>query len=204
MNTPAPTEYLDDKTNLKSWGETPSQTVGPYLSIGLTWEDGPYAVPEDAPGVLEIHGILRDKQGDGIWDGLIETWQADPKGHFVSPEDPRGAAPAAPGYRYYARSKTEDSGRFFVRTVKPGPVPDGEGGWQAPHINVNVLARGVLQRLPTRIYFEGDPLNETDPLLNSLPAEARESLIARFNHDRGVWEWDVNLQGDRETTFFTV
>jgi protocatechuate 3,4-dioxygenase, alpha subunit len=133
---------------------------------------------------------------------MVETWQADPDGGFPSPEDPRGAA-SYPGFRGYARSATI-SGEYSVFTLKPGRVPDGEGGLQAPHIDVSLFARGILDRVVARIYFADETeANAEDVVLRSLPDdEARRTLIATPSDDG--YRLDFYLQGDRETVFFAV
>ena len=132
---------------------------------------------------------------------MVETWQADPDGGFPSPEDPRGAA-THPGFRGYARAQTL-SGGFEVFTLKPGRVPDGEGGLQAPHVDVSVFARGLLDRVVTRIYFADEAeANAEDVVLRALPEDRRETLLATPTDDG--YRFDVHLQGDRETVFFAV
>jgi protocatechuate 3,4-dioxygenase alpha subunit len=181
---------------------TPSQTVGPFLAIGLTWEDGPYAVAPDTPGAIWLRGTITDGNGDPVPDAMVETWQADPEGRFDHPDDPRGALPR-PGFRGFGRSHTVDAGRYEICTLKPGPVPDGEGGLQAPHVDVSVFARGLLDRVVTRIYFADEAeANATDPVLRSLPDDARQTLIATPSDDG--YHLDIRLQGDRETVFFAV
>ena len=151
-------------------GPTPSATVGPYLAIGLTWPDGIWAASEGTEGGVWIRGQVFDGADKLVPDAMIETWQADPDGGFPSPEDPRGAA-SYPGFRGYARAATaEPAGEFGIFTVKPGRVPDGEGGLQAPHIDVSVFARGILDRVVTRIYFADEAeANAEDAVLRSLP-----------------------------------
>jgi len=185
-------------------GVTPSATVGPYLAIGLTWPDGVWAAAEGTEGGFWIRGRVLDGAGDVVPDALVETWQADPDGGFPSPEDPRGAA-AFPGFRGYARSSTVDPpGEFAVFTLKPGRVPDGEGGLQAPHVDVSLFARGILDRVVTRIYFaDEEQANTEDAVLRSLPDDAaRRTLIATPSADG--YRLDIHLQGDRETVFFAV
>jgi protocatechuate 3,4-dioxygenase alpha subunit len=133
---------------------------------------------------------------------MVETWQADPDGRFDHPDDPRGAA-AYPGFRGFGRSQTV-SGGYEICTLKPGRLPDGEGGLQAPHIDVSVFARGLLDRVVTRIYFADDAeANAEDAVLCSLPDDAaRRTLIATPTEDG--YRLDVYLQGDRETVFFAV
>jgi protocatechuate 3,4-dioxygenase alpha subunit len=181
---------------------TPSQTIGPFFAVGLLWPDGPQVVADGTPGALRLSGRLLDGAGDPVPDALVETWQADPEGRFDHPDDPRGAS-AYPGFRGFGRSQTVD-GEFAICTLKPGRVPDGEGGRQAPHIDVSVFARGLLDRVVTRIYFADEAeANAEDVVLRSLPSdEARRTLIATPTDDG--YRFDVHLQGDRETVFFAV
>ena len=182
---------------------TPSQTVGPYLSIGLTWPDGPAVVAEGTPGAVWLRGAVTDGDGERVPDAMIETWQADPDGRFDHPDDPRGAV-SHPGFRGYGRSMTADGGEYAVRTLKPGRVPDGEGGLQAPHVDVSVFARGLLDRVVTRIYFDDEAeANAEDVVLRSLPDDAaRQTLTAPRTADG--YRLDNRLQGEGETVFFAV
>jgi protocatechuate 3,4-dioxygenase alpha subunit len=183
-------------------GLTPSATVGPYLAIGLTGPDGIWAAAEGTEGGFWIRGRVFDGAGDIVPDAMIETWQADPEGGFPSPEDPRGAS-SYPGFRGYARAETI-TGEYEVFTVKPGRVPDGDGGLQAPHIDVSLFARGILDRVVARIYCADEPgANAEDAVLRSLPDDdARSTLIATPSEDG--YRLDFYLQGDRETVFFAV
>jgi protocatechuate 3,4-dioxygenase alpha subunit len=164
---------------------TPSQTVGPYLSIGLPWPDGPEVVPEGTEGRIRLHGKVYDGEGAAIPDALIETWQADADGKF-------GA-----DFRGFGRCPTDDDGAWEIFTVKPGALGDG----QAKHIDVNVLARGMLNRVVTRIYF-ADEDNTGDPVLQTVPEERRDTLIAQPHEDG--YRFDVYVQGEGETVFFKV
>ncbi|MEJ3654494.1 protocatechuate 3,4-dioxygenase subunit alpha [Actinomycetes bacterium KLBMP 9759] len=177
--------------------ETPSQTVGPFLSIGLTWPRGQLVVEEGAPGALVITGVVLDGAGEPVTDGVVETWQADPDGRFDHPDDPRGASGS--GFGGFGRCATDADGRFRIVTVKPGAIGDG----QAPHIDVTVLARGLLDRLVTRIYFPDErAANAADPLLSSLPAERAATLVAHGG--AGELTFDIRLQGEDETVFLAV
>jgi protocatechuate 3,4-dioxygenase alpha subunit len=190
--------FLTDPFQL---GTTPSATVGPYLAIGLTWADGVWAAAEGTEGGFWIRGRVFDGAGDVVPDAMVETWQADPDGGFASPEDPRGQA-TYPGFRGYARASTTTGG-YEVFTLKPGRVPDGEGGLQAPHIDVSVFARGILDRVVTRIYFaDEEQANAEDVVLRGLTGEQRATLVAQPSADG--YTFDVHLQGERETTFFAV
>jgi protocatechuate 3,4-dioxygenase, alpha subunit len=177
---------------------TPSQTVGPFLSLGLTWADGHLVVPEDTPGAIRISGVLLDGAGVPVPDGVVETWQADPDGRFDHPDDPRGNPGS--GFRGFGRCLTDDEGRYRIVTVKPGALGDG----QAPHIDVTVLARGLLDRVVTRIYFPGEAeANAVDPLLSSLPPERAATLVAEPAGE-GELRFDIRLQGEGETVFLQV
>jgi protocatechuate 3,4-dioxygenase alpha subunit len=165
---------------------TPSQTVGPYLAIGLPWPDGPEVVPEGTEGRIRIFGVVYDGEGAPIPDALIETWQADPDGGFDNRD-----------FRGFGRSATTDDGEYEIFTVKPGALGDG----QARHIDVNVFARGMLNRCVTRIYF-GDEDNAGDPVLASVPDERRATLIAAPTEDG--YRFDVHVQGEGETVFFKL
>jgi protocatechuate 3,4-dioxygenase alpha subunit len=184
-------------------GVTPSQTVGPYFAIGLTWEDGPFAAPEGTEGAFWIRGAVYDGNGDPVPDAIVETWQADGDGRFAHPDDPRGAVDWG-DFRGLGRSGTDDEGRYAIHTIKPGPVPGPDGATQAPHIDVTVMSRGMLARVVTRIYFpEEEAANAADPVLSSLPATAAsETLIARKTDDG--YSFDVHLQGENETVFFDI
>ncbi len=180
---------------------TPSQTVGPFLSVGLTWTDGPNVVPSGSEGAIRITGQVFDGAGNPAPDAMIETWQADPDGGFVHPDDPRESAKSS--FRGFGRCATDDEGVFTIVTLKPGPLPTGDGRLEAPHIDVSIFARGLLDRVVTRIYFPDEvALNATDPLLTSLSEEARSTLIAV--QERATFRFDIRLQGERETAFFEL
>ena len=101
---------------------TPSQTVGPFLAIGLPWPDGPFVVPEGTPGAVVISGQVFDGAGTPVPDALVETWQADPDSRFDHSDDPRGAAPpAVAGFRGFGRSATDADGSYRIYTLRPGP-----------------------------------------------------------------------------------
>jgi protocatechuate 3,4-dioxygenase alpha subunit len=180
---------------------TPSQTVGPYLRIALTWPDGPYVVPEGTPGAIWIRGRVVDGNGEPVPDGMIETWQAGPDGRFNHPDDPRGRAS---DFRGFGRSETDPDGWYAILTLKPGPVPGPDGTTQAPHIDLSVFARGLLKRVVTRVYFpDEEAANAVDPILASVvDSTARATLIAERIADG--YRFDVWLQGGRETVFFDV
>jgi protocatechuate 3,4-dioxygenase alpha subunit len=184
---------------------TPSQTVGPFFSMRLPWEQGPYVVPEGTPGAVIIVGRLYDGAGSVIPDGLIETWQADPHGRFAHPDDPRGPVPGGDkAFRGFGRCETGRDGSFKIVTLKPGPLPFGNGRTEAPHIDVSVFSRGMLDRSVTRIYFPDEAgANAADPVLQLVPEDRRATLIALPEAD-GALRFDVRMQGDQETVFFDL
>jgi protocatechuate 3,4-dioxygenase alpha subunit len=184
-------------------GVTPSQTVGPYFAIGLSWDDGPAVVPEGTGGAFWIRGRVFDGNGDPIPDAVIETWQADGDGRFSHPDDPRGAVDWGE-FRGLGRCGTDDEGNYAIHTIKPGTVPGSGGSVQAPHIDVTVMCRGLLARLVTRIYFpDEETANAADPVLASLPATAASETLIATKTDDG-YRFDVHLQGENETVFFDI
>jgi protocatechuate 3,4-dioxygenase, alpha subunit len=182
---------------------TASQTVGPYLHIGLSWLTVSRIAVPDCPGEhIVIRGRVLDADGKGVNDALLELWQADSRGKYMHPDDTRPIPPSA-DFRGFGRVPTDAEGRFEFHTIKPGSLPGQHGGTQAPHIVVSVFMRGILKQIRTRIYFPNDPLNATDPVLNLVPPDRRATLIARPGTGN-LLEWDVNLQGPNETVCFDV
>jgi protocatechuate 3,4-dioxygenase alpha subunit len=182
---------------------TPSQTVGPFFHQALPWPGGELVVPEGTVGAIRVTGRIFDGDSSPVTDALVETWQSDPDGRFAHPDDPRGAVGWS-DFRGFGRCPTDRDGRFSILTLRPGPVPGPNGGLQAPHIDVSVFARGLLQRVVTRIYFpEDEAAHESDPVLSGLEdAAARETLISTRTGDG--YRFDIHLQGKRETVFFAV
>jgi protocatechuate 3,4-dioxygenase, alpha subunit len=190
-------------------GITPSQTIGPFLAIALPWPDGPLVVPPETPGAIEITGQVLDGAGAPVPDALVETWQADPDSRFDHPDDPRGpAAPVVTGFRGFGRSATDAGGHFRLSTLRPGALPCPGGGAEAPHLDVSVFARGLLDRVVTRIYFPDEvTANAADPVLAAIADPARRAtLIASADPDRPAtaFGFDIRLQGEHETVFFDV
>ena len=187
---------------------TPSQTVGPYLHIGLV--PGAYGVREvfsatvTDPGIpgthIRIEGRILDGEGNVAPDAMVEIWQADNQGRYAHPAD--GRPLTSNSFRGFGRCAT-DTGGFAFDTIKPGSVPGPDGTTQAPHINVGIFSRGLLKRLFTRIYFAGDPANASDPILALVPADRRDTLIAKPDPAKpGLYRFDIRLQGKDETVFF--
>lgn len=178
---------------------TPSQTIGPYWHLihDPEWTDLTRFGAEGDKIVLT--GTLSDGEGKPVTDASVEIWQADP--------------PASDTFPGYGRAATDSAGKFRFVTVPPGPVPGRGNAQQAPHIAIAILARGLLKALFTRAYFDGDPLNETDPLLASIddPARRRTLVAHRESSEEGedvaqpaVWRLDIRLQGSGETVFLDI
>lgn len=187
---------------------TPSQTVGPFFAIGLPWSDGPHVVPEGTAGAIVITGRVTDGAGEPVPDALVETWQADSGGWFGHPDDPRQPGPVpspAAACRRFGRCPTDDDGRYRIVTVRPAPLPSGDGATEAPHIDVSVFARGLLDRVVTRIYFPDEPdANAADPVLSSITERPRRDTLIAIADGPGAYRFDIRLQGDGETVFFDV
>jgi protocatechuate 3,4-dioxygenase, alpha subunit len=173
---------------------TPSQTIGPFFAIALPWPDGPFVVPEGTPGAITISGRVTDGAGEPVPDALVEIWQAGPAGDF-----------AAAGFRGFGRCPTDAGGGYRFVTLRPGALPCGEGCVEAPHLDVSVFARGLLDRLVTRIYFpyEG-AANTVDPVLASITGPGRRDTLIAAQTAPGQFRFDIRLQGDGETVFFDV
>ena len=182
---------------------TPSQTVGPYFAIGMPFEGGPFVVPPSTPGAIKIGGTVYDGRGEIIPDHLIEFWQPDGEGRFADIYG-YGEQSELAGFRGFGRYGVEDGdGTYSIVTVKPGRVPGPSGELQAPHIDVTLFARGMLNRVVTRIYFaDEEEANASDQLLATVPAARRNTLLAQPTADG--YRFDIHLQGPGETVFFDI
>jgi protocatechuate 3,4-dioxygenase alpha subunit len=184
----------------------PSQTVGPFYHLGLTANAGLgcLTTPQAQGEHIRVRFQLLDGDGAPVPDGMLEIWQADASGKYDHPEDPQEQAPD-PAFCGFGRLATNNDGCCTFETVRPGPVPDGRGACQAPHLNLSVFARGLLGHLCTRVYFEGDPELAADPVLAVVPEERRSTLLARRDPaDSAFWSFDIRLQGEHETVFFDI
>jgi protocatechuate 3,4-dioxygenase alpha subunit len=182
---------------------TPFSTVGPFFKLLVRDRpEGTDCLVTDATRGerITIAGTLIAGDGAPVEDGLVEIWQADADGHYHHPADPARDL-ADPAFTGFGRAATGRGGAFRFQTIRPGVVPGPATEKQAPHILVSVMARGVMSRCWTRLYFEDEPLNGTDPILQLVPAQRRHTLIARRT-GAGEYEFNVVLQGERETVFF--
>jgi len=184
---------------------TTSQTVGPYLHIGLTWLITEDLAPEGVAGErVSLEGRVIDGDGKPVNDALVEIWQANAAGKYAHPLDHQ-AKNLDKGFRGFGRSATDERGAFRFRTIKPGRVPGPDGKLQAPHLAVNIFMRGQLKQLVSRIYFPDEPANAEDAVLALVPSGRRDTLIAQMRSGTGdALEWNVVLQGKKETVFFDI
>jgi protocatechuate 3,4-dioxygenase, alpha subunit len=185
--------------------QTPSQTIGPFFHDALMRDGVDDLDPDGEAGApIVVTGTVVDGVGDVVDDAMVELWQSDGAGRYRHPADGRsGDVPSS--FIGFGRLATAADGTFRARTVMPGTVPGREGTVQAPHLNVHVFARGLLDKLATRIYFEGHAANAHDPVLQSVPAPRRDTLVARPDGEedgRARYRFDVVLQGPGETVFF--
>ncbi|MDT8343366.1 MAG: protocatechuate 3,4-dioxygenase subunit alpha [Thermohalobaculum sp.] len=196
--------------------ETPSQTAGPYVHIGLAPGAAGFEIfetelgrdiagPNAAGERIEIEGTVFDGTGAPMKDVLIETWQANAAGIHPHPADPR-AAEVEDGFRGWGRVISDfDTGRWSVATVKPGAVKGRSNRMMAPHLSLWIVARGINVGLQTRMYF-GDETeaNAADPVLNLIEQAHRRATLIAERTAPGRYRFDIHLQGDRETVFFDI
>jgi len=190
--------------------ETPSQTAGPYVHIGLMpgWagNDGPFAtqlgespVTDAAAGArIEITGQVLDGTGWPLRDALIESWQADAEGRYPGDE---GADPGVTGFCRFAIDPA--TAEFTLRTIKPGPVAMPDGRQQSPHIALWIVARGINIGLMTRVYFD-DADRDADPILSRIEQRDRVDTLIAQPQGNGRYRFDIRLQGPGETVFLDI
>ncbi|WP_030689464.1 protocatechuate 3,4-dioxygenase subunit alpha [Streptomyces globisporus] len=177
---------------------TPAQTVGPFYGYALPFPGGPDLAPAGHPDTLTVHGHVYDGTGAPVPDALLEIWQPGPDGDRAGAPGSLRKDPVTGGhagrdgvtFTGFGRVATDADGRWAIRTLPPAG---------APYLSVCVFARGLLHHLFTRIYLPG-PAAEADPLLASLPAERRATLLATGTGSRTL-RFDVRLQGPEETVF---
>ncbi|WP_044872392.1 protocatechuate 3,4-dioxygenase subunit alpha [Pseudomonas sp. LFM046] len=192
--------------------ETPSQTAGPYVHIGLAlaaagnptrdqeiWNQMAKA---DAPGEhILLLGNVYDGNGHLVRDSFLEFWQANHEGVYDAAFDLE-----KPFNSFGRTATTFDAGEWTLRTIKPGVVKNAAGVPMAPHINVSLFARGINIHLQTRIYFDDEAAaNAADPVLNLIEQpERRQTLVARRCEVDGklAYRFDIRIQGEAETVFF--
>ena len=169
---------------------TPGQTIGPFFGYALPYQGGNQLVVPGSPGAIRLHGVVSDGEGMPVPDALLEIWQADADG--VVPTTTGSLRRDGWTFTGWGRASTDENGHYSFTTVKPGAIqPDS-----APFIAVTLFARGLLNRLFTRIYLPGAA---QDRLLQSVSADRRHTLVAVAD-EHGLC-FDIRLQGDDETVF---
>jgi protocatechuate 3,4-dioxygenase alpha subunit len=217
-----------DCLSAELFGQTPSQTIGPFFHYALPWKGGADLVhrselgarpeliasghdaltlaqerPPPSGELIDIVGRVIDGKGDPVPDAMVEIWQANAAGRYESPADLRDGIALDPNFPGFARSSTSEQGAYHFRTIRPGRITGPGNCLQAPHLALSIFGRGLLRRLATRLYFEDSEDNDGDPILCLVPAERRRTLIARCDGP-GLWRMDIVLQGARETVFFDL
>jgi len=196
--------------------ETPSQTAGPYVHIGMNPNvTGIHGVYESDLGAamktgavrgeeITIKGTVTDGMGGVVKDVVLEIWQADADGLFNTPGDNRGTAD--PEFTGWGRAAADlQTGEYRFDTVKPGRVPWRDGRLQAPHISIWIVARGINIGLHTRLYFDDEAeANAEDPVLTRIEHQHRVPTLLAAKTEDGLYRFDVRLQGENETIFFDM
>jgi protocatechuate 3,4-dioxygenase alpha subunit len=172
---------------------TPGQTIGPFFGQSLPYDGDNELVPAGRPDAIRLHGYVYDGNGETIPDALVEIWQADAAG-VVSRET---GSVHRDGWTFtgWGRCETDRTGHYSFSTVLPGATEEG----RAPFFAVVVFARGLLDRLFTRIYLPDHPANAADTLLAALSDDERATLVATA--DAQGLRFDIRLQGEGETVF---
>jgi len=216
-----------DNQNPDLFGQTPSQTVGPYFHYGLPWKGGADLLGQSEIGprldlvppehfvlntthgdglprgeAIEIKGVIVDADGTPIPDAMVEIWQANAAGRYNGEADTREDVPLDPHFIGFGRAAASAEGVYQFRTIRPGRVPGPGNTLQAPHLAVSVFGRGLLKRLATRLYFADGEGLETDPILSLVPEKRRHTLLAQKRE--GAWWFPIHLAGNNETVFFDL
>ena len=199
--------------------ETPSQTAGPYVHIGLAPREAGFDIfennfgnvmvgPDTRGERIRIEGRVFDGSGTPLRDVLIEAWQANAQGKYAHPADQQDK-PLDPGFRGWGRACSDfATGTYVFDTIKPGSVEGRNGRPMAPHINLWIVARGINIGLNTRLYFSDEAeANSKDPVLNLIEWEVRRKTLIAEREDRNgevLYRFDIYIQGDRDTVFFDI
>ena len=200
--------------------ETPSQTAGPYVHIGLAPAQAGFEIfensfgnvlvtPETRGEHIRIEGRVIDGSGTPLRDVLIEMWQANAEGKYNHPGDRQPDKAVDPAFRGWGRACSDfETGVYGFETIKPGAVTGRNGRRMAPHVNLWIVARGINIGLNTRMYFSDEvEANKADPVLNLIEWDVRRKTLIAQREQRGretVYRFDIRLQGEAETVFFDI
>ncbi len=190
---------------------TPGQTVGPFFGLALPYPDDSALIDDAHPEAIRLHGTVYDGAGDGIPDALVELWQPDSAGRI-----PRAAGSLrrdSSTFTGWGRSATDAEGHYTFTTMAPGPASrcrialralsacDSASARQPPpFFAITVFARGLLNRLFTRAYLPDGDL-DADPLLATIDAARRPTLLCVAESGCAGYRFDIHLQGPNETVF---
>jgi protocatechuate 3,4-dioxygenase, alpha subunit len=169
---------------------TANQTIGPFWHLieDPTWAD---LTRFGAKGErIFLTGTVFDGAGSPVADAAIEIWQTSPEASDIFPA--------------FGRCRTDKNGSFRFTTLKPGPVAGLGNTLQAPHLAISFFARGLLKAVTTRLYFEHETLNETDPVLSLIEDEKRRRTLIARKVAQDTWQLDIRLQGEGETVFMEI
>jgi protocatechuate 3,4-dioxygenase, alpha subunit len=169
---------------------TANQTIGPYWHLieDPTWSD---LTRFGATGeTIVLTGTVTDGAGALVADAAVEIWQTSPEASETFPA--------------FGRCCTDANGSFRFITLKPEPVAGLGNAQQAPHVAVSIFARGLLKALTTRLYFQDEPLNQTDPVLSLIEDPTRRRTLIARRTAPDTWHLDIRLQGDNETVFMEI
>lgn len=201
--------------------ETPSQTAGPYVHIGLIPHQAGFDIfstnfsnvlagRETQGERIRIEGRIFDGGNSPTRDVLVEIWQANANGRYDHPGDLQNGKALDPGFRGWGRTGTDfHTGLYTFDTIKPGSVGGRHGHRpMAPHVNLWLAARGINIGLSTRMYFsDEEQANADDPVLNIIEQPSRRDTLIGRREERGgevVYVFDIRLQGEGETVFFDI
>ncbi len=209
------------KHSINKLEETPSQTAGPYVHIGLLPHQAGFDIfannfsndllrPDTKGERITIEGMVFDGSGAPIRDMLVELWQANAEGRYHHPADRQQGKAIDPGFRGWGRTGTDfATGLYTFETIKPGSVV-GRSGTKpmAPHVSLWMVSRGLNIGLSTRMYFDDESeANAADPVLNLIEQPTRRKTLLGHRGTRDgktVYRFDIHLQGAHETVFFDV
>ena len=193
--------------------KTPTERTGPVFGHELIRKnDDDLTAQHEGEALGErifVHGRVLDEDGRPVRGALVEVWQANAAGRYRHKVDGHDA-PLDPNFSGAGRLLTDDEGRYFFKTIKPGPYPWGNhyNAWRPAHIHFSLFGAGILSRLVTQMYFPGDPLQPLDPIFNSIPDEgARQRLVSKLDMARSrpdyalAYAFDIVLRGSHDTPF---
>jgi protocatechuate 3,4-dioxygenase beta subunit len=170
--------------------------MGPFYPVAkppeADWDLSLLSGRERAVGeLIEVTGRVLDFRGNPVPNAQIEVWQANAAGRYDHPAD-RNPAPVDPNFQGYGLLRSNLTGSYRLLSVKPGPYPNDNGLPRPPHIHFDITGRS--SRLVTQMLFPGEPLNESDDVIES---RKRPALTARHAGRSAAgarrFIWDVIL-----------